>query len=45
MVSFLLVVFYQRRGSLGAGLVTVFMGRVGDVFLFLSVVLLRVGGQ
>lgn len=45
LVSFLLVAYYQSRGALGAGLVTAFMGRVGDVFLFMSVVFLRVGGQ
>lgn len=44
-MSFLLVVYYQRRRSLGAGLVTAFMGRVGDVFLLLSVALFRLGGQ
>lgn len=45
LVSFLLVAYYQSRGALGAGLVTAFIGRVGDVFLFLSVVFLRMGGQ
>lgn len=45
LISFLLVAYYQNREALGAGLVTAFIGRVGDVFLFISVVFLRVRGQ
>lgn len=32
LVSFCLVIFYMRHGSLESGLVTVFRNRVGDVF-------------
>lgn len=45
LVSFVLVTYYQDYKSLGAGLVTVFMNRVGDAFLLLGVCLLRVSGH
>ncbi len=37
VISFVLVVFYQQPKSLGAGLVTGLVNRVGDVFLILSI--------
>lgn len=45
LVSFLLVAYYNNERSLGAGLVTAFINRVGDVFLVIRLCLLRVRGQ
>lgn len=44
-MSFLLVVYYQNFKSLGAGLVTALMNRVGDAFLLLGIVLIRFRGH
>ena len=43
--SFLLVIYYQNSYSLGAGLITVFTNRLGDVGLILSIGLLITIGQ
>lgn len=45
LISFLLVIYYQNRKSLGAGLVTAFINRVGDALLLLRVSLLRCVGH
>lgn len=45
LTSFLLVVYYQNSYSLGAGLITVFTNRLGDVILIISIGLLLVGGH
>nr|YP_009131207.1 NADH dehydrogenase subunit 5 [Cyanoplax caverna]AIA77056.1 NADH dehydrogenase subunit 5 [Cyanoplax caverna] len=37
LVSFCLVIYYQNSKSLGAGLMTVFMNRVGDCAILLSI--------
>nr|QIZ12569.1 NADH dehydrogenase subunit 5 [Tonicia forbesii] len=37
LVSFCLVIYYQNPKSLGAGLMTAFMNRIGDVGILLSV--------
>uniref|UniRef100_A0AB39CCA8 NADH-ubiquinone oxidoreductase chain 5 n=1 Tax=Thyasira tokunagai TaxID=3055801 RepID=A0AB39CCA8_9BIVA len=37
IVSFILVIFYQNKSSLGSGMITVLTNRIGDVFLFLSI--------
>nr|AGO02027.1 NADH dehydrogenase subunit 5 [Solenaia carinata] len=37
IVSFLLVIYYQNNLSVGAGMLTILMNRVGDVFLILSI--------
>nr|YP_009773394.1 NADH dehydrogenase subunit 5 [Hanleyella oldroydi]QIZ12620.1 NADH dehydrogenase subunit 5 [Hanleyella oldroydi] len=37
LVSFMLVIYYQNPKSLGAGLITALMNRVGDVAILLSV--------
>lgn len=44
LISFVLVVYYQRDKALGAGLVTALINRVGDVLLLGSICLLREGG-
>lgn len=33
LTSFLLVIFYQRRSSLGAGMITAITNRIGDVLI------------
>jgi NADH:ubiquinone oxidoreductase subunit 5 (subunit L)/multisubunit Na+/H+ antiporter MnhA subunit len=43
--SFLLVIYYQNSYSLGAGLITVFTNRLGDVGLILSIGLLITMGH
>lgn len=37
VLSFILVIFYQRESSLGSGLITLFSNRVGDGFLLILV--------
>nr|APA19207.1 NADH dehydrogenase subunit 5 [Solenaia oleivora] len=37
VVSFLLVIYYQNSSSVGAGMLTVLLNRIGDVFLVLSI--------
>lgn len=37
IVSFVLVVYYQNKNSLGAGIITVLRNRIGDVFLFFRI--------
>nr|YP_010688221.1 NADH dehydrogenase subunit 5 [Pillucina pisidium (Dunker, 1860)]WBR65415.1 NADH dehydrogenase subunit 5 [Pillucina pisidium (Dunker, 1860)] len=45
LISFLLVIYYQNGKSLGAGLVTAFMNRVGDSLLLLGVSLMSTSGH
>ena len=37
IVSFLLVIFYQNHASVGAGMLTILVNRLGDVFLLLAI--------
>nr|QIZ12543.1 NADH dehydrogenase subunit 5 [Tonicina zschaui] len=37
LVSFCLVIYYQNSKSLGAGLITAFMNRIGDVGIMMSI--------
>nr|YP_009773433.1 NADH dehydrogenase subunit 5 [Acanthochitona avicula]QIZ12685.1 NADH dehydrogenase subunit 5 [Acanthochitona avicula] len=37
LVSFCLVIYYQNQKSLGAGLMTAFMNRIGDVAILLAI--------
>lgn len=45
LVSFLLVVYYQNHKSLGAGIVTALINRVGDAFLLIRIALIRMTGE
>lgn len=45
LISFLLVIYYQNTKSLGAGMVTAFINRVGDALLLLRIALLRSVGH
>lgn len=45
IVSFLLVIYYQNKESLGAGMITVLMNRIGDVLFIIRIGLLRVEGS
>nr|YP_009400315.1 NADH dehydrogenase subunit 5 [Floraphis meitanensis]ARW70361.1 NADH dehydrogenase subunit 5 [Floraphis meitanensis] len=38
MVSFCLVIFYQNKKSYSSGFVTVFLNRIGDLFIILSLI-------
>nr|UWM10889.1 NADH dehydrogenase subunit 5 [Cuneopsis celtiformis] len=44
IVSFLLVIYYQNMVSVGAGMLTILVNRLGDVFLLLSIGLISVTG-
>nr|UWM10847.1 NADH dehydrogenase subunit 5 [Pseudocuneopsis capitata] len=44
IVSFLLVIYYQNMVSVGAGMLTILINRLGDVFLLLSIGLVSVTG-
>nr|AXO78633.1 NADH dehydrogenase subunit 5 [Unio pictorum]AXO78647.1 NADH dehydrogenase subunit 5 [Unio pictorum] len=44
IVSFLLVIYYQNSVSVGAGMLTILVNRLGDVFLLLSISLVSVTG-
>nr|UWM10875.1 NADH dehydrogenase subunit 5 [Tchangsinaia piscicula] len=44
IVSFLLVIYYQNMVSVGAGMLTILINRLGDVFLLLSIGLISVNG-
>lgn len=45
LTSFLLVVYYQNYKSLAAGILTIIMNRIGDVFIILAVALLVTQGH
>nr|YP_009107128.1 NADH dehydrogenase subunit 5 [Tylorrhynchus heterochaetus] len=40
ITSFVLVIYYQNNKSLGAGLITAFTNRIGDVMILISIALL-----
>nr|ACQ91080.1 NADH dehydrogenase subunit 5 [Pyganodon grandis] len=44
IVSFLLVIFYQNSASVGAGVLTILVNRLGDVFLLMAISLISVVG-
>nr|AQM37801.1 NADH dehydrogenase subunit 5 [Unio tumidus] len=44
IVSFLLVIYYQNSVSVGAGMLTILVNRLGDVFLLLSISMVSVVG-
>lgn len=41
MISFLLVIYYQNKRSLGAGIITVLTNRIGDVLFIIGIGMLR----
>ena len=45
LTSFLLVIYYQNSYSLGAGLITVFTNRLGDVMLIFAIGTVLMGGH
>nr|QTA71706.1 NADH dehydrogenase subunit 5 [Hyriopsis bialata] len=44
IVSFFLVIYYQSEVAIGAGMMTVLMNRIGDIFLVLSIGIGSVNG-
>lgn len=44
LISFILVMYYQRDEALGAALVTVLINRLGDVLLLVRICFLRISG-
>nr|YP_004425008.1 NADH dehydrogenase subunit 5 [Utterbackia peninsularis]ADL62601.1 NADH dehydrogenase subunit 5 [Utterbackia peninsularis] len=44
IVSFLLVIFYQNNASVGAGMLTILINRLGDVFLLVTISLISIIG-
>lgn len=40
LISFILVIYYQNRKSLGGGLLTALTNRIGDAFLIISIALM-----
>nr|YP_009353833.1 NADH dehydrogenase subunit 5 [Euciroa cf. queenslandica STW-2017]AQZ26118.1 NADH dehydrogenase subunit 5 [Euciroa cf. queenslandica STW-2017] len=45
LTSFLLVIYYQNKSSLSAGMITALTNRLGDIFLLINFSLLSGGGQ
>nr|APH08710.1 NADH dehydrogenase subunit 5 [Pygmaeconus traillii] len=45
IVSFVLVIYYQNTKSLGAGMITVLMNRIGDVMILISISILVLQGH
>lgn len=45
IVSFALVIYYQNRKSLAAGLITVFTNRIGDVLLISAIAISVIQGH
>ena len=45
LISFLLVIYYQNKSSLGAGMITVLTNRIGDVFFIIAIGLIRGVGR
>lgn len=44
LISFILVIYYQRDEALGAALVTALINRLGDVLLLVRICFLRISG-
>ena len=45
IVSFALVIYYQNRKSLAAGMLTIMMNRIGDVMILISVAIMVLQGH